>query len=54
MGVGGGGWGVGGGGSENVTLSHTRLDLYTLKPYQAGFLMFLCVLNEKQKMNDDR
>ena len=29
-------------------------DLYTPKPYQVGFVMFLNVLNERQKMNDDR
>ena len=46
-----GGGGCGGGGSEDVVfmqtpksyldlclLSHTRLDLYTPKPYQAGFI----------------
>ena len=34
--------------------SNTRLDLYSPKPYQTGFLMFLNVLNERKKMNDDR
>ena len=37
-----------------IPLSHTRLDLYTSKPYQVGFLMFLNVLNERQEMNDER
>ena len=34
-----------------IPLSHTWMDLYGHKPYQAGFLMFLNVLNERQKMN---